>query len=60
GIVGLSAMLAGLVSNSGLAFAILFRNKNMKRNLGIVGIMYCAGVVLGVVCYFLFPLVGLA
>lgn len=60
GIVGLSAMLAGLVSNSGLAFAILFRSKNLKRNLGIVGIMYCAGVILGVVCFFLFPFVGLA
>ncbi len=54
GIVNLSAMLAGLVSNSGIALAILFRQKKWKRNLGIVGIMYFAGVILGVACYFIF------
>ncbi len=60
GIIGLSAMLSGLVSNSGIALAILFRQKNWKRNLGIVAVMYLSGVVLGVACYFLFPLLGLA
>lgn len=60
GIVNLSSMLAGLVSNSGIALAILFRQKKWKRNLGIVGIMYLAGVLLGIICYFLFPLCGLA
>lgn len=60
GIVGLSAMLAGLVSNSGIALAILFRQKKWKRNLGIIAIMYFAGVLLGIACYFLFPLCGLA
>lgn len=59
GIVGLSAMLAGLVSNSGIALAILFKEKKW-RNLWIVAIMYVAGVVLGVVCYFVFPLTPLA
>lgn len=58
GIVSFSAMLAGLVSNSGIALAILFKDKSWK-NFGIVGIMYAAGVVLGVVCYFVLPLVGL-
>ena len=60
GIVNISAMLAGLVSNSGIALAILFRQKKWKCNLGIVGIMYLAGVILGVACYFVFPLCGLA
>ncbi len=54
GIVSFSAMLAGLVSNSGIALAILFKDKNWK-NFGIVGIMYAAGVLLGVVCYFTLP-----
>ena len=60
GIIGLSAMIAGLVSNSGIALAILFKQKKFKRNFGILGIMYLAGVVLGVVCYFVFPLTPLA
>jgi len=51
GVIGVSAMLAGLVSNSGIAFAILFRQKKWKRNLGIVALMYLVGVLLGVVCY---------
>lgn len=59
GIISLSAMLAGLVSNSGIALAILFKQKKYKRNFGIVGIMYLAGVVLGVICYFVFPLTPL-
>ena len=60
GIVNFSAMLAGLVSNSGIALAILFKQrKKLRRNFGIIGILYAAGVVLGVACYFLFPLVGL-
>ncbi len=58
GIVSFSAMLAGLVSNSGIALAILFKDKSWK-NFGIVGIMYAAGIVLGVVCYFVLPLTGL-
>ncbi|MCM1290249.1 MAG: arsenic efflux protein [Corallococcus sp.] len=61
GIVNFSAMLAGLVSNSGIALAILFKQRGkLKRNFAILGIMYAAGVVLGVICYFFFPLVGLS
>ena len=59
GIIGLSAMLSGLVSNSGIALAILFKQKKYKRNFGILGVMYLAGVVLGVICYFFFPLTPL-
>ena len=54
GIVDLSAMLAGLVSNSGIALAILFKDrKHWRRNLVILAIMYGAGVVLGVATYFI-------
>lgn len=49
GIIGLPALLAGLVSNSGIALAVLFRDaKQWKRNLAIVGMMYFAGVLCGV------------
>ncbi len=56
GIITFSAMLAGLVSNSGIALAILFRQRNFKRNMAVVGIMYAAGAALGAACYFLLPL----
>lgn len=49
-IISFAAMLAGLVSNSGIALAILFKDrKHLKRNFAILGIMYAAGVALGVV-----------
>ena len=54
GIIDLSAMLAGLVSNSGIALAILFKDrKRWKRNLVILAIMYGAGVALGISSYFI-------
>lgn len=53
GLINFSAMLAGLVSNSGIALAVLFRNKqNIKRNLAILAIIYAAGALLGVAAYF--------
>lgn len=52
-IVTFSAMLAGLVANSGIALAILFKQRKPKRNFGIVGIMYAAGVILGIAAYFI-------
>lgn len=54
GIADLSALLAGLVSNSGIALAILFKDrKRIKRNLLILLVMYLAGVVVGIPCYFI-------
>lgn len=47
-IIGLPALLAGLVANSGIALAILFKDKsNVKRNFVILAVMYLAGVVCG-------------
>ena len=54
-IIELPAMLAGLVSNSGIALAILFKDrKHWRRNLVILAIMYGAGVVLGISSCFIF------
>lgn len=48
-IIGLPALLAGLVANSGIALVVLFRDKKqIKRNLLIVAIMYFAGVLCGI------------
>ena len=53
-IIELPALLAGLVSNSGIALAILFKDrKHWRRNLVILAIMYGAGVVLGISSYFI-------
>lgn len=54
GIVDLPALLAGLVSNSGIALAVLFKDrKHIGRNFAILGIMYLAGVLIGIPAYFL-------
>ena len=54
GIINLAAMLSGLVTNSGIALAILFKDRaHWRRNLVILAIMYGAGVALGVSCYFI-------
>ena len=59
GIITLPAMLAGLVTNSGIALAILFKErKQWKRNLLILAIMYLAGVVLGVSAFFISSAIG--
>ena len=53
-IIELPALFAGLVSNSGIALAILFKDrKHWRRNLVILAIMYGAGVVLGISSYFI-------
>jgi hypothetical protein len=50
GVVSFAALLSGLVANSGIALAVLFKSKkNLKNNLVILGIVYTAGVVLGTI-----------
>lgn len=54
GIINLPALLAGLVSNSGIALAILFKDRaKLKRNFLILGIMYLAGVLIGIPSFFI-------
>lgn len=44
------AMLAGLLSNSGVALVVLFKeNKSLKENFKILGIMYFLGTFLGII-----------
>lgn len=53
GIINLPALLAGLVSNSGIALAILFKDRaKLKRNFLILGIMYLAGILIGISTFF--------
>lgn len=53
GVITFSSMLAGLVSNSGIALAVLFKDrKHWRRNLIILAVMYFVGVILGVSSYF--------
>ncbi len=53
GAMGLGAMMAGLLVNSGVGVLILFRvNRNLKENLKILAILYGIGVVAGIVISF--------
>ena len=56
GVISTGAMLAGLISNSGVGLLVLFRvNKNIKNNLLIVLTVYLAGALTGI----LFELFGI-
>lgn len=48
GAMGTGAMLSGLLVGSGIGVLVLFRtNRDMKKNLMILGTLYVTGVVLG-------------
>ena len=49
--------MAGLLTNSGLALLVLFRqNKNIKENLKIMALIYFLGILFG----YVFNLIGVA
>ena len=49
-LITLGSLIGGLVSSSGLAFVILFKQKGqLKRNLVILATMYLSGVLIGMV-----------
>ncbi len=49
GAMGMGALMAGLLANSGVGMLVLFRvNHNKKENLKILGLVYGIGVVLGI------------
>lgn len=57
GVIGTGAVLAGLLSGSGVGLLVLFRvNKNIKENLLIMAIVYGVGVLVGIG----FDLLGIA
>lgn len=48
GMLCFAACIAGLVANSGIAVAVLFKeNKNIKENFLIIAIQFVAGLILG-------------
>lgn len=54
GVISLAACIAGLVSNSGIALAVLFKDRrHWKRNLVVLAVMYLAGVVIGIPAYYI-------
>lgn len=54
GAMGLGAMMAGLLVNSGVGVLILFRvNRDMKENFKILGVLYGIGVAVGIAISFL-------
>ncbi len=57
GIITFGAMCAGLVSNSGIALAVLLKDKrHVRRNLLILAVLYAAGAVAGLAITWLIPL----
>jgi hypothetical protein len=49
GVIPTGAMLAGLITNSGVGILVLFRvNKNMKDNLLILATVFVSGAAVGV------------
>lgn len=54
GVIGTGAMLSGLLTGTGVGLLILFRvNHNRKENLKILGLLYCIGVLVGIVVGFI-------
>ena len=50
GVIGTGAVMAGLLSGSGVGLLVLFRvNHNKKENLTILGLLYGTGVLAGIV-----------
>lgn len=49
GVIGTGAMLSGLLTGTGMGLLVLFRvNHDRKENLKILGLLYCIGVLVGV------------
>ncbi len=47
--ISVGTLFAGLLTGSGLGILLLFRyNRNLKENMIITGILYCTGIVAGV------------
>lgn len=48
GVIDTGAMLAGLLTGSGIGLLVLFRlNKNIKENLAVTALVYAVGVLVG-------------
>ena len=50
--ISFSSMMAGLLTNSGVALIVLFKsNKRIKDNLKILGLLYLIGVISGIIIH---------
>ena len=50
GIIGMGAMMSGLLAGSGIGILVLYRtNQNRKENLGITCLVYTIGFLTGLV-----------
>ena len=50
--ISFSSMMAGLLTNSGVALIVLFRsNKEIKENLIVLGLLYLIGVISGIILH---------
>jgi len=57
GVITFGTAMAGLLTNSGLALLVLFRqNKNIKDNIRIITLIYILGILFG----YIFNLIGIA
>lgn len=51
-VITFSSMIAGLCSGAGLGMIVLFtKNKNLKQNLGILGLTFASAVAVGYICF---------
>lgn len=49
-VISIATMISGLLVNAGVGLAVLFKtNKGIKQNLGIVTLLYCIGVMSGII-----------
>ena len=49
-VISIATMISGLLVNAGVGLAVLFKtNKGIKQNLGIVTLLYCIGVISGII-----------
>lgn len=54
GVIGLGALLSGLLVNAGVGLLVLFRvNRDRRENFTVVGILLVSGIVLGTILNFL-------
>lgn len=53
-VISIATMISGLLVNAGVGLAVLFKtNKGIKQNLGIVTLLYCIGVISGIIIEFI-------
>ena len=56
-VISLGSMIAGLLTGAGVGLAVLFKtNKDVKENLKIITLLYCIGVIFGI----LIELIGIS